>query len=420
MAQANAGDDEANRQRMMADMRANAAAADRRNQDSIASSQAASARYAERTGSSGIGTNGGASGGSGWAAPATYQPSGPRSIVAEYNFTIRRQEAPGAALARLLQEAATGNTQSAFNAGRMLYSGYGGVARNDAAAREQFMKAAAAGHVAAQAQYGYMLHEGIGGPVNAVEGDRLLKVAADGDDSYGAANYGLNRLKQGHRTGSADLGEAVAYLQKAADSGSVIGQATLGTLVYQQGVGATQDWAKAEQFTRLAAEQGEPLAIRELGRMYLSGRGVAKDPAQGLALLNKAATAGDGQAMGFLAQFALSGEFGSRDVAKGAEWMRKGAEAGDPGSMANYAVLLMTGQGVTKDLSTGARWALKAAELGEVHGQTAIAKAYYFGEGVPKDMVQSASWFRKAAAQGDTEAIEAMKDEEIVRVSGGK
>src|SRR6187402_3261047 len=82
IAQAGPGSDEYNRQRMMADMRANADAADRRNQESIARSQANAARYAEPSRVSGTGTSGGASGGGGgWAAPAQSQPSGPRSII---------------------------------------------------------------------------------------------------------------------------------------------------------------------------------------------------------------------------------------------------------------------------------------------------------------------------------------------------
>lgn len=161
--------DEANRQNMMAEMRASAAASDRANFESQQRLQDNADRNSRSVGSSsGYGSSSSGTGGSSYASPsaAPRASTGPRSIVATYTFTMYRQETPAALAARLEREAAGGNTLSAFNLGRVYYTGFDGVPRADAAARRWFLTAAKAGHPGAEAQAGQMLYNGIGGPAD--------------------------------------------------------------------------------------------------------------------------------------------------------------------------------------------------------------------------------------------------------------
>ena len=104
-AQWNAGNDEANRQAMMAQMRASAAANDRANEESQRrfNDNAARSASSNRSGGGG-GTSGGSSGG-GYTGTGSggYRDVGPRSIVKSYTFTIRRQESVAALAVRLEQ-----------------------------------------------------------------------------------------------------------------------------------------------------------------------------------------------------------------------------------------------------------------------------------------------------------------------------
>lgn len=417
--------DEANRQSMMADMRASAARNDQLNVDSQQRLQARNDSYSATGNGSGRGTsaNSTTSGVPNWA-PAPYRPSGPRSIVATYEFTIHRQESPQDAATRLQAEAGAGNVRSAYDAARILYTGYGGVAKDDAAAARLFGAAARGGLLPAQAQYGYMLAEGIGAAADPAEGYRWLKTAADAGESYGQAIYGYYLLRDElKRTGAAlpDAGviaRAVGYLTKGADAGHVAAQGALGTIVYRGLAGLPTDWVKAAHYDKLAADQGYAPATAELGQLMVEGRGVAMDRAAGVALVSRAAATGNAHAMSLMGDYAAQGIAMPRDMAVAVGWWRKAADKGDGGAAGNYAVMLFTGGGgLTQDLTAGARYALQSAKAGEVGGQVAIAKAYYFGTGVALDYGQALYWFRLATAQGNAEAVEALKDDAMVKAA---
>ena len=253
--------DEANRQRMMADMRASAAASDRASFESQQRLQANADRASRSSSASGGygSSNGSGTGGSSWGgpSPASRAATGPRSVVATYNFTVYRQETPVALAARLEREAAGGNALSAFNLGRVYYTGFDGVPRNDATARRWFLEAAKAGHPGAEAQIGQMLYNGIGGPADPATALTWVKSAADHGDSYGQALYGFWTLvDQAKSNPDVRNPQAVTYLVKAADAGQMVAQAFLGTTVYRFGVGAPVDQESAAKYLRLAADQG--------------------------------------------------------------------------------------------------------------------------------------------------------------------
>jgi TPR repeat protein len=376
-AQWSAANDEANRQRMMSDMRANSAAADRRNAESLARSQADSARYRERSSTgSGVSSSSGASAGvSSWNIP-TPTPSGPQSVVATYTFTVKLRETDAQVVARLKNEAAAGDVQAQYNLGRVYYTGYG-TPRDDAAARRWFGDAARAGHPPAQAVYGYLLVSGVGGAVDAAEGFRSLKKAADAGELFGQAQYGFQRLNQLRDTPGAELDEAIGYLEKAAARGDGVANGALAT-VYQFGVGRTANVARAVEYTRAAADAGIPFAMTDLGARSLAGAGVPRDPVQGLA------------------------------------WIRRAVAAQHPDAMAQYGLMQLNGlDGVEKDVNAGAAMIEKAANAGSVPGMTLLAKLFYEGIGKPKDLRTAARWFKRAADAGDAESAEAIREPDI-------
>ena len=149
-ARADPASDEATRQSMMADMRSSAATNDRANFESQQRQQADAARYSN-SGNSGSSTaSSGTSTSAGGVGTGGYRSVGPRSVVSSYTFTVRRQESSAALASRLQTEATAGNALSAFNLGRILYTGFDGIPRNDASARHWFGEAARLGHPGAQ------------------------------------------------------------------------------------------------------------------------------------------------------------------------------------------------------------------------------------------------------------------------------
>ena len=88
--------------------------------------------------------------------------------------------------------------------------------------------------------------------------------------------------------------------KKAAEQGDAYAQSNLG-LMYANGQGVEQDYAKAFEWWQKAAEQGDAYAQSNLGVMYEKGLGVEQDYAKAVEFYTKAAEQGN-----FLAQFCLS------------------------------------------------------------------------------------------------------------------
>jgi uncharacterized protein len=114
------------------------------------------------------------------------------------------------------------------------------------------------------------------------------------------AEAGPLQLAQLFTTGSYAEGnaiESVPEMQKKAEQGDAGAQYKLG-LVYDVGVGAAQDLAKAAQWYQRAADQGHVAAQFNLGLMYACGRGVSRDLVQAHMWLNLAAAGSQAAARG--------------------------------------------------------------------------------------------------------------------------
>ncbi|MGA9658457.1 MAG: tetratricopeptide repeat protein [Asticcacaulis sp.] len=377
----NAANDEANRQRMMNDMRKNAAAADRRSFEA----QQKSSSYTPSTGggSSSYGGSSSSSGGSSYT-PYEYKAEGPHSVVATYYFTVHVQESEAQTIARLKLEATAGNAQSQFDLGRVYYTGYS-VPADLSLARKWFCEAAHQDHPIAKSQCAGMMYNGQGGPVDEAMAMVLLKESAAKSEPYGMALYGFFKIAEATRSGQLDEAqpEAIDYLVRAADKGEMIAQATLGTVVYFYGThGAAQDVPRAITYIRQAAAQNDPMSMDMLGMMLIGGRnGVEKNVPEGLRLLKAAAFAGKADAAGLLAILMSNDDLGMRDDAAAFAYAQQAAKAGDP------------------------------------QGQVVLAKFYYFGQGTDKNLTEAARWFKAAAAQGDQESIDALKEADIAEAA---
>lgn len=375
----NAANDEANRQRMMSDMRSNAAAADRRSFEAQQRSNSYTSSTNRGSSSSGSSSSGGSS-----YTPYEYKAEGPHSVVATYYFTVRVQETEAQTIARLKTEAVTGNAQSQFDLGRVYYTGYS-VPADLSLARKWFCEAARQDHPIAKSQCAGMMYNGQGGPVEEAPAMLLLKDSAAKSEPYGMALYGFFTIAESARRGNVDEAqpEAIAYLVRAADSGEMIAQATLGTVVFFYGThGATQDVPRAIGYIRQAAAQNDPTSMDMLGMMLVSGRnGVEKNVPEGLRLLKAAAAAGKADAAGILAILLSNDDMGVRDDA---------------------AAFAYAGQ---------------AAKGGDRQGQVVLAKFYYFGQGTEKNLIEAARWFSAAAAQGDPESIDALKEPDLAQAA---
>ena len=405
-AQWNAANDEANRQSMMADMRASAAANDRANFDSQQRQQADAARFNSSSSNTGSASSGSTAGGySGQPAARGATSSGPQSIVRTYSFTVHRQETPAALMARLENEATGGNALSAFNLARVLYTGFEGAPRDEAQARRWFGEAARLGHPAAQSQYGQMLYHGQGGAADPVGAMPWLKQAADQGDAYGLALYGFFTLAdQAKADPDAINPQAVAMLVKAADAGQLVAQAYLGNSVYRLGFGAPRDKDKSAHYSRLAADQGLAMSQADLGRSYIFGTGVPKDSGLAVMWLRKAAAQNNAEAIFLLGRLAIDGSGLPQDLGGGVRMVKQAADAGNMEAIGFYGVLLQQGVGVPRDEVAGAAMLARAAQSHDSGAEQNYAIALFNGQGVAKNAATGVYWQKRAADDGSYEA----------------
>jgi hypothetical protein len=119
-----------------------------------------------------------------------------------------------------------------------------------------------------------------------------LAAAGDADAQF--------NLGQAYRLGRGvplDLGAAQMWFQRAATSGHVDAETTLGLLLFQNG-----DRDAGLKWLRRAAEQGEPRALLVFGTALYNGDGVTQDKLLGYAFISRAAAQGLPPAKDTLAQ----------------------------------------------------------------------------------------------------------------------
>lgn len=228
------------------------------------------------------------------------------------------------------------------------------------------------------------------------------------------------------------LREANARVQR--DPRDAAALTLLGELT-NQGLAIRQDPAKAAEWYRRAAREGDARALSTLALMAIDGRGMAKDPGQGRAWLEEAVERGDpqaaynlalillasgqapdltravellrraseaeiGEAQHALGVLYLKGRGVTRDTAEAARLFQRAAGNGSMAGEVEYAILLFNGEGVQASEPGAARYFLRAAARGNAVAQNRLARLYAAGRGVPKNPVEAAAWHLMASAQG--------------------
>lgn len=151
---------------------------------------------------------------------------------------------------------------------------------------------------------------------------------------------------------------------------------------------------------RKAADAGNALAMRQLGRCYQYGWCIEEDRDQAVNWFRKGADAGDGYCMCQLGNAYDPGHglLISEDYAQAMDWYRKAADKGDGGAMCSIGYLYEKGNGVAQDFAQAFEWYQKSADKGNYYGMNALANLYESGHGASQDMSRAYEWRTKANA----------------------
>ena len=179
----------------------------------------------------------------------------------------------------------------------------------------------------------------------------------------------------------------------------------LGVMRFRGEDGVKLDKAEGMRLIRLAADQGDSEAQRDVGKNYEFGWVGAENLHEALAWYQKAADNGDGDSQWRIGMAFVNGEERKADPAQAVEWFRRSADSHSTQGMTSLAVMYATGEGVKQDWERARELYEEAAEGGEAHALLNLSGMYLRGEGVDVDPVHGFVLLSKAAQMGDEQAV---------------
>lgn len=209
--------------------------------------------------------------------------------------------------------------------------------------------------------------------------------------------------------GQVDVAKGQEMLKKAAISGNAGAQSALARLYRDGATGIPQDYAEAMKWYSQAANQGDVVALSNLGWFYRDGLGVNVDYVQSLAYYRKAAEAGDATSMAAVGYAAQNGLGMAQDYKEARIWFEKAAQLDDAYSMASLGFLYDAGYGVDQDYVEARYWYEKAAYKKDAYAMASLSRLHEQGLGTKVDAKEAVRWAVMAVESGDKGKLEEMK-----------
>jgi len=229
------------------------------------------------------------------------------------------------------------------------------------------------------------------------------------------ANYkGYAEFKMAHYDNARKIWQALA------ERGNAEASFNLGVL-YEDGLGVSQDLAQALLHYETAAVGGSFKAQYRLGLLYFTGKKVPLNKVKAKHWLTKAAAEGDRDSIDMLA--ILSGTNNSErdkaflraetahasgDYREAAKIWQQLADDNDVISRTRLAWLYEKGLGVKRNLNHAAVLFRQSAMHGDADAQYALAVMLQTGKGQAKDLQESKRWLQSAAELGHKAAALAL------------
>lgn len=215
---------------------------------------------------------------------------------------------------------------------------------------------------------------------------------------------------------------ALDELRTLAARGSAVAEYWLG-LLYEHGGGLVpRSAASASRWYRLAARQGEWLALLRLGHLRL------REPAIGAAAdaelvdrlrrtIVQQAAQGDAAALAWLGDHFHLGLGGTPDPASAERWYTRAAAQGHAGTLTMLAHLIRSrSEATVQERERAFGYVLQAGDAGDASAQHQVGLHYRDGLGGIVDGEIAERWFRAAALQGHGAALRCLTRLEAARV----
>ena len=257
---------------------------------------------------------------------------------------------------------------------------------------------------------------------NELPGDNDIDFHAEWSDTYKVACqclYGSDEKKP-------EVKEAFRLFSGEAEEGNALAMFDLGRM-YADGLGREADPAKAHEWygkaltafvaaEQCAEERQRPYLQYRIGKMYAAGLGyelpvvpdeeggdgkAVRDYEKAVAWLEKAAEAEHASAQYALANIYLAGEAVAKDVTKATELFTRAAKQGHDYAAYQLGKQFLQGEETEKDVEAAIKWLKQSAAANNQYAQYSLGKLYLDGEKVEKDIRTAITYLKKSAAQNN-------------------
>lgn len=315
---------------------------------------------------------------------------------------------PTASLTWFRSAADLGLVQAKKELGEIYLNGWG-TPKDLKEAMRWFTDAANQGHTPAMNSIAYIALEPGPAMDPALARKWLTRAVELGDDN---AKESLDLMDAAEKEAAfaaqvpADLKPATRKLFLQALRGDAEAQFKLG-VHYGFGIepGIPKNPAEQVKWYRLAADQGNVLAQRNLGQVLMTGDGIPRDDAEGFKWMQRAAEKKDTDACYYLGVLYRYGRGTAKNTAEAAKWLKLAADAGRHDAGMDLAALLLAGDGVEKNEAEAVALLVKAADKKSGQAMWRLSQLYAKGvNGAAPDAAKEREWLGKAGALGWPEA----------------
>lgn len=190
-----------------------------------------------------------------------------------------------------------------------------------------------------------------------------------------------------------------------AESGDVSALLNLGYMYIYGQNGLEMNYKKAFEYYRLAADQGNDVALNNLGSMYYGGVGIKKDVEKAAQLFAQASDLGNIDASLSLAMIYLTEGTAMYNDKAAIQLLKKVAETNNPTGKYLLGYAYLKGIGVPQNKTKAIKNIRFAADKNYDEAQYIMGYLYERGFGIPQNYNNAMRYFMRAANQGNVSAM---------------
>ncbi|WP_319547772.1 tetratricopeptide repeat protein [Desulfogranum marinum] len=175
---------------------------------------------------------------------------------------------------------------------------------------------------------------------------------------------------------------------------------------YYNGIGKPQNYAKALNLYKVAAQRGDAEAQFVVGGMFFKGMGTDPDLKEAFKWLLKAAKQNKRtpESMQIIGSMYLRGSGVPQSYKEAKKWLIPAAQANNLAAITDLAFIYYHGLDGQSDLSRALELYTQAALQGDSLAQSNVGMMHATGTGTARDLALGYAWYSIAASQGNTTA----------------